>query len=104
AAPIATQAARHKQLHVADDDFERKLVISAGGKDITLFIGGSAGPRRTAVRLGGDDRVYAVTGLNAFSIGNEPRQWIDTAYVKIPRDDIAKLVVKSEGKTVEMTK
>jgi hypothetical protein len=104
AAPIATQAARHKQLHVADDDFERKLVISAGGKDITLFIGGSAGARRTAVRLGGDDRVYAVTGLNAFSIGSEPRLWIDTAYVKIPRDEVAKLVVQRDGKAVEMTK
>ncbi|HEX3481418.1 MAG TPA: DUF4340 domain-containing protein [Kofleriaceae bacterium] len=104
AAPIATQAARHKQLHVADDDFERKLVISAGGKDITLFVGGSAGARRTAVRLGGDDKVYAVTGLNAYSIGSEPRLWIDTAYVKIPRDDIAKLVVHSGDKKVEMTK
>lgn len=104
AAPIATQAARHKQLHVADDDFERKLVISAGGKDITLFIGGPAGARRTAVRLGGDDRVYAVTGLNAFSIGAEPRQWMDTAYIKIPREDIVKLTIQSEGKTVELTK
>ena len=104
AAPIATQAARHKQLHVADDDFERKLVISAGGKDVTLFVGGSAGARRTAVRLGGDDRVYAVTGLNAFSIGAEPRLWIDTAYVKIPRDEIAKLVVQRDGKAVEMMK
>jgi hypothetical protein len=104
AAPIATQAARQKQLHVADDDFERKLVISAGGKDTTLFIGGAAGARRTAVRLGGDDKVYAVTGLNAFSIGSEPRLWIDTAYVKIPREDIARLVVERDGKKVEMTK
>src|ERR1044071_3948152 len=44
-APIATQASRHKQLHVADDDFERKLVITADGKDLTLFVGGFAGPQ-----------------------------------------------------------
>ncbi|HEX3766380.1 MAG TPA: DUF4340 domain-containing protein, partial [Kofleriaceae bacterium] len=102
AAPIATQAGRHKQLHVADDDFERKLVITAGGKDITLLVGGPAGSRRTAVRLAGDDKVYAVSGLNAYQIGTEPRQWIETAYVKIPREDIAKLVVARDGKTVEM--
>ena len=70
AAPIATQAGRHKQLKVADTDFERKLVITAGGKDVTLFIGGPAGARRTAVRLGGDDRVYAVSGLTAFAVGS----------------------------------
>ena len=86
AAPIATQASRHKQLHVADDDFERKLVITADGKDLTLFIGGFAGTRRTAVRIGGDDRVYAVAGLSASTAGSEARQWIDTAYVKVPRD------------------
>src|SRR5262252_3512541 len=31
AAPMATQTARHKQLKVADDEFERKLVITADG-------------------------------------------------------------------------
>ncbi|MGH9886548.1 MAG: hypothetical protein ACREBE_13520, partial [bacterium] len=39
AAPIATQAGRHKQLKVADQDFERKLVITRDGKDTTLYIG-----------------------------------------------------------------
>ena len=58
AAPIATQASRHKQLHVADDDFERKLVMTLDGKDITLYIGGSAGARRTAVRIGGDESFW----------------------------------------------
>src|SRR6185503_169594 len=52
-APIATQAGRHKQLHVAADDFERKLVITRDGKDVTLYIGGSAGSRRTAFRVDG---------------------------------------------------
>src|SRR5262245_70396 len=41
-APIATQASRHKQLRVADADFERKLVVTADGKDITLYVGGPA--------------------------------------------------------------
>src|SRR5690349_2903236 len=82
AAPIATQASRHKQLHVADGDFERKLVITRDGKDQTLYVGGSAGARRTAFRVGGDDNVYGVTGLSVGVIGTEPRQWVDTSYVK----------------------
>jgi hypothetical protein len=104
AAPIATQSARHKQLHVADTDFERKLVITANGKDLTLFIGGSAGARRTAVRLGGDDSVYAVMGLTASTVGGEPKQWIDPSYVKIAREDVRKVSVQRDGKTVELAR
>jgi hypothetical protein len=74
AAPIATQAGRHKQLKVADGDFERKLVITRDGKDLTLYIGSSAGARRTAFRVGGEDSVYGVTGLSIGAIGTEPRQ------------------------------
>ena len=47
-------------------------MITADDKDITLFVGGPAGARRTAVRLGGDDKVYAVTGLTAYTVGSEP--------------------------------
>ncbi|HEX7839109.1 MAG TPA: DUF4340 domain-containing protein, partial [Kofleriaceae bacterium] len=104
AAPIATQASRHKQLRVADTDFERKLVITAGGQDLTLYIGAPAGARRTAVRVGGDDKVYAVSGITASVIGGEPRQWIDPNYVKIPRDQVGKLVVQRDGQTVELSR
>ncbi len=104
AAPIATQSSRHVQLHVADTDFERKLVITAGGKDLTLYIGSPAGARRTALRIGGEDKVYAVTGFSPSVAGGEPRQWVDTSYVKIARDDIGKVVVARDGKTVELAR
>ena len=103
--PIATQASRHKQLHVADTDFERKLVMTVGGKDVTLYIGNSAGVRRTAVRIGGDDNVYAVTGISASLLGAEPRAWVDTGYVKVPTDEVAKVtIVGAAGAPVELSK
>jgi len=104
AAPIATQASRHKQLHVADTELERKLVITVGGKDVTLYIGSSAGARRTAVRIGGDDKVFAVTGISAAAVGSEPRQWVDASYVKLTRDDIAKVSVQRDATTVELAR
>ena len=104
AAPIAMQASRHKQLHVADTDFERKLVITADGKDMTLYIGGSAGARRTAVRIGGEAQVFGVTGISAAAVGSEPRQWVDASYVKIAREDIAKVSIQREGKTTELSR
>jgi hypothetical protein len=104
AAPIATQTGRHKQLHVADDDFERKLVITRDGKDLTLFIGGAAGARHTAVRLGGDANVYGVTGLSVAQVSGEARQWVDPTYLKIPSDEIAQVTIQRDGKTVELVR
>ena len=101
AEPLATQSARHKQLKVADDDFERKLVITMNGKDLTLFVGGAAGGRRTAVRLGGEARVWGVNGVTAFGFGNEARLWVDPKYLDVPRDEIVKMTVaKKTGTTV----
>jgi hypothetical protein len=108
AEPMATQAGRHKQLHVADTDFERKLVITVAGKDVTLYIGSPAGARRAAVRIGGDDKVFAVAGISAAAVGSEPRQWVDTSYVKIAQGEIAKVIVQrdgqGDGKTVEFAR
>jgi hypothetical protein len=100
-APIATQQARHAQLHVGDTEFERKLVITADGKDITLYLGSPAGSRRNAVRLGGDDRVYAVSGVTPYTAGTEPRQWMMTSYVNVPREDVTKLTITRDGSTAE---
>lgn len=99
--PIATQASRHKQLHVDDAAFERKLVITAG-TDTTLLLGNQAGQRRTAVRRGGDAAVYAVSGDTAWSIGTEPRDWVDTSYLKIGNQEIAKVSVERDGTRVEL--
>jgi hypothetical protein len=104
AAPLATQAGRHKQLKVADTEFERKLVITQDGKDTTLYIGGSAGLRRVAFRVGGSDNVFGVTGISAGPIGSEPRMWVDHGYVKVPREDIAKVVVERDGKSMELAR
>jgi len=102
AAPMATSTGRHKQLHVADGDFERKLVITSDGKDLTLFIGTGAGLRRTAIRLGGQDNVFAVIGLSVASASADVRQWVDPAYLKIPTSEITQVVISRDGKTVEL--
>lgn len=93
ASPIATQSSRHKQLRVGDADFERKLVITAAGGETTLLLGSPAGSRRTAVRRTGDPSVYAVSGLNVWSIGTEPHDWIDTSYLKVGADEVEKIVI-----------
>jgi hypothetical protein len=104
ASPIATQADRFKQLRVDDAAFERKLVLTIDGKDTTLYFGGAAGTRRTAVRLGGDARVFAVAGPSAYSIGDRPRDWVDAKYVEVARDEVAKVSVQRGDTTIALAR
>ena len=97
--PIATSATRHKQLRVADKDFDRKLVIDAGGTETTIYTGGPAGARRTAVRLG-DDKVYAASGVSLF--GSEPSAFVSTKYVEVPAPEVARLVVQRGEHAIEL--
>ena len=98
AAPIATQPSRYKQLRVDDAEFERKLVVAIDGKDTTLYVGGPDRSRRTAVRLGGDANVYAVSGIDAWTIGQTPRDWVDPSYVKLVKDELASVEILRDGK------
>jgi hypothetical protein len=102
AEPVATSATRHKQLRVADGEYDRKVIVTAGGQDTTLYIGGSAGLRRTAVRLGSDENVWGVTGLSASTFGAEARDWVARNYYEIPRDQITKLEIERAGMKLEL--
>lgn len=103
AEPIATRAGRHHQLEVDDATFQRKLIVTAGGKDRTVYLGGPAGARRIAVRTDGD-RVYAVAGLSTYTFGADARSWIDPAYVKIAKDDVARLTVTRGAGKLEVAR
>lgn len=97
--PMASGKARQKQLEVADDDYQRKLVITAGGKDITLYVGASAGARQTSVRLAGSNDVHGAAGLSAFAVGATPSAWIDTSYFKVEKEQIASIEVSNQNGT-----
>ncbi len=97
-APIASGKARQKQLEVADDSYQRKVVVTAGGKDTTFYVGAGAGQRQVSVRIAGSDDVHGVTGLTAYGVAAEPSAWVDTGYVDVQPDRIASFdVVNGKG-------
>jgi hypothetical protein len=91
--PVASGTARQRQLEVAEDRYQRKLVLSAGKNAITLYVGASAGARQTSVRLEGQDQVHGVSGVTSYGIGADPGSWIDTTYFKVDRKEIASFEV-----------
>lgn len=102
--PIATQSSRFKQLRVGDTEFERKVVITAGAKDTTLYIGNPAGARRTAVRFGGDTRVFGVIGVTSGAAAIEAKHWVEPTYLAIPRDDVGRLTIQRGPATLELAR
>jgi hypothetical protein len=97
-APIASGKARQAQLEVADEAYQRKVVITAGGKDTTFYVGSSAGQRQTSVRIAGSDEIHGVAGLTAGGVGAQASAWVDTGYVDVQPDRLASLeVVNDKG-------
>lgn len=97
--PLASGAARQKQLAVADDAYERKVVISMGtAKDLVLYVGASAGSRQTSVRVAGQSDIHGVTGLTSFGVGAKPNNWVDTSYFDVPDDKLGSIdLVNANG-------
>lgn len=102
--PIASQPARHKQLEVADAAYLRKVIVTAGGKDLVLFVGSAVGARQTAVRVGGTNDVFAVNNLTAWGIDPQLRPWVSTGYASLTKDEISQLQVQREGESVQLTR
>jgi Domain of unknown function (DUF4340) len=96
-APIASGKARQKQLEVADDSYQRKVVVTTGGKDVTFYLGASSGQRQTSVRLSGSDEIHGVTGLTAQGVGARASSWVDTAYVDVQAERLASFDVVNES-------
>ena len=96
--PIASGKARQKQLEVADDSYDRKVVLTTGGKDVTFYLGAGAGSRQTSVRIAGTDEVHGVTGLTSYSVGAQPSAWISGPYIDVAQDKIASVdLVNANG-------
>lgn len=81
--PVATTRSAAGHFKVADGDFERKLTLMSGGKDLaTLYVGTSPGFRKVHVRPQGEDDVYAVA-FNTWEANAKPDDWIDKEILKL---------------------
>jgi hypothetical protein len=86
--PIATSEGALKRFKVADADFERRLVLSAGDKALaTVYFGSSPGLRKSDARFGTDKAVYTVD-LPTYELPTDSGAWLSG---ELLRADAAKL-------------
>ena len=90
---IATTPASHARLQVADDDFTRRVDLTAGSATSrTLFIG-SQSSNATHVRVAGSDSVYLTDKLTSFDANIEAANWINTQYYTLTQDNLIKVSI-----------
>ncbi len=85
---VATSAGAAKRFKVADDVFQRHVVLKAGDKVVgDLYVGTSPGFRQIHARQAGAGGIFAVE-LSTFELETGVDQWLDKNLFKIKEDDM----------------
>jgi len=101
--PITVTDANHAPLSVAQNNFDRKLQITADKKTVTLFIG--RGKHNTAnVRRSGEKKVYQVKGISVWSVNAKASNYIDTALSDISTSNLQSATLTNPNGTIEFAK
>jgi hypothetical protein len=79
--PVTRQASSHKRLHLADQDFFRKVTLTGEG-DVSLLVGTSPGFRQSHVRLSDDPQVQ-IAPLDPFRLGLKASDWADPLLLSV---------------------
>jgi hypothetical protein len=91
--PIATTAGAKTRFKVSDDAFERRITFAQNATTLaTLYVGSSPGPRRSYVRAGGEDTIFALE-LAAYELPVQLADWEDKTILRLPQKDITALEV-----------
>ena len=87
--PVATSSAARGRFEVAEDDHQRRVVLSAGGETVVdLYLGTSPAYQQVHARRAGDDAVYAI-GLSNYQVPASPDQWLDKALLRARGEVVA---------------
>jgi Domain of unknown function (DUF4340) len=88
---VATSAAAAKRFKVAEDSFERHVVLKAGDKVAAdLYIGSSPGFRQVHARKAGQKDIVNIL-LSSFELMTSPEKWIAKDTLKLKQEDLAKV-------------
>jgi len=79
---IATSEGAARRFQVADDSFERRIVLTGPAGERTLFLGTSPSFRKIHVRRDGDERVFMIE-LNSYDAPAQEGPWLDRSLLTV---------------------
>lgn len=91
--PAGSTSAAALQFKVSEDDFERKITLFKGNKELrTVFFGTSPGFKKVHARIAGEEAIYPIK-FNTVDILETPMSWYDRTILRFPEQDIVKLTI-----------
>ena len=93
--PVAKTGVAATQLKVADDDFNKKVVLKKGDQELgTLYLGTSPGFRKVHARVGGQAPIYSID-FNAYEAPVKAADWYDKELLRFAEGDVERLEINS---------
>ncbi len=91
--PVASSAEAAKRFKVADDAFERKIVLKSGGGTVgEILLGTSPNFKSVNARAGNGARVYSVA-FATYEAATRGEEWMDRSLLTVPQDQIASIAI-----------
>lgn len=91
--PVATSQGARKRFRVDDDDFERRITLSAGDNTLArVYFGKSPGMNMIYAREGSKNDVHVVK-MAAYDVPVDAGDWQDKSLLTVPEKDIHALEV-----------
>lgn len=94
---VATTAGALKRFKVAEDSFERRVVVGQGDDVLaTVYLGSSPGLRKVHARTAEHEAVYAVE-LPTHTLPHQASEWLDKGLVQPDADALEAIALTWEG-------
>jgi len=91
--PVAITAGAKTRFKVDDEAFERRITLAENDKPLAiLYVGSSPGLRRSYVRVGGNDAIFALE-LAAYDVPVQLSDWEDKTVLHLEKNDITALEI-----------
>lgn len=86
--PVATSAESLKRFKVADDEFERRVLLKKSGDTVAeLFLGTGSGVRKSHLRNADQQAVY-VAEIGSYDVPVAVDEWQDKTLLQVAKDDV----------------
>ena len=99
---VSQTPSSYARLKVADSDFNRKVALEAGGKQIVFYLGTAPSAKSIHLRLAGAKEVYQVSDLAAWEVLAEQDSWWQTKYVNLPAAELSALTIANAQGGIEL--
>lgn len=102
---VTRTEASHKRLRVSPNDFVRRIEFeTADGTKRILYLGSSPSYGATHFRVEGQSETYLTNALSTWETNATATAWVDSLYLNVPQDKIAKMTLENSNGKLTFTK